>query len=92
MDMLQGWLTWARRSRLAPFIRVAKTVSQHLPDIEAALEHHLSNARVEAINTRICLITRIAYRFRSAAPAIAENTQRPSPAARATLADEKPPP
>ena len=34
------------------FIRVAKTITEHLPDIEAALEHHPSNARVEAINTR----------------------------------------
>ena len=71
MEMLQGWLTWARRSRLAPFIRVAKTVTQHLPDIEAALEHHLSNARVEAVNTRIRLITRIAYGFRSAGALVA---------------------
>ena len=71
MDLLKSWLSWARRSRLTPFIRVAKTITEHLPDIEAALEHHLSNARVEAINTRIRLITRIAYGFRSAEALIA---------------------
>ena len=69
--MLKSWLSWARRSRLTPFIRVAKTITEHLPDIEAALEHQLSNARVEAINTRIRLITRIAYGFRLAEALIA---------------------
>ncbi len=63
--LLQHWLSCARRCRLAPFVRLAKTISTHLPGIEAALHHRLSNARVEAINSRIRLITRVAFGFRS---------------------------
>lgn len=63
--LLAHWLSWARRCRLAPFVRLAKTISTHLAGIKATLSHRLSNARVEAINTRIRLITRIAYGFRS---------------------------
>lgn len=33
--------------------------------IEAALEHNLSNALIESTNTKIRLLTRIAYGFRS---------------------------
>lgn len=65
MALLQHWLSWARRCRLKPFVRLAKTISTHSAGIEAALIHRLSNARVEAINTRIRLITRIAFGFRS---------------------------
>jgi len=65
MDMLGRWLIWARRCRLAPFVHLAKTITAHLAAIEAALQHRLSNARLEAINTRIRLITRVAFGFRS---------------------------
>ena len=39
--------------------------------VEATLIHGLSNARVEALNTRIRLLTRIAYGFHSPRPLIA---------------------
>ena len=46
--LLAGWLAWARRSRLAPFTKLAATIARHLPLIRNTLDHGLSNARVEA--------------------------------------------
>jgi transposase len=63
--LLEGWLTWARRSRLAPFVKLARTITDQRAGILAAIQHGLSNARVEAINTHIRLITRRAFGFHS---------------------------
>jgi transposase len=63
--LLDGWLAWARRSRLAPFVKLARTITDKRTGILAAIEHGLSNARVEAINTQIRLITRRAFGFPS---------------------------
>lgn len=65
MAMLRRWLSWARRCRLRPFVRLARTITEHLAGIGAAIAHRLSNARIEAANTRIRLITRVAFGFRS---------------------------
>jgi transposase len=63
--LLDAWLKWARRCRLRPFVKLARTITEQRPGIEAAIEHELSNARVEAINTKIRLITRRAFGFHS---------------------------
>jgi transposase len=63
--LLDAWLAWARRSRLEPFVRLARTITDQRRGIEAAIENQLSNARVEAINTKIRLITRRAFGFHS---------------------------
>ena len=63
--LLDGWLAWARRCRLEPFRRLARTITEQRAGIVAAIEHRLSNARVEAINTQIRLITRRAFGFHS---------------------------
>jgi transposase len=63
--LLDAWLKWARRSRLEPFIKLAKTITAQRAGIEAAIHHDLSNARVEAINTQIRLITRRGFGFHS---------------------------
>jgi transposase len=70
-DMLDAWLGWARRSRLAAFVKLAKTITQQQAGILAAIDHGLSNARVEAINTQIRLITRRAFGFHSPGALIA---------------------
>jgi transposase len=54
---------WARRCRLPSFIKLARTITEQRAGIEAAIRHGLSNARVEAINTQIRLITRRAFGF-----------------------------
>ena len=69
--MLQEWIRMARRSRLAPFKRLADSVEKHRDTISAALTHRLSNARLEGINTKLKLLTRLAYGFHSHKPLIA---------------------
>ena len=63
--LLDAWIAWARRCRLAPFVKLAKTITKQRAGIVAAIEHGLSNARVEAINTQIRMITRRAFGFHS---------------------------
>jgi transposase len=63
--LLDAWLAWARRCRLAPFVKLAKTITNQRPGIEAAIQHRLSNARIEQVNTQLRLITRRAYGFRT---------------------------
>ena len=63
--VLEAWLKWARRCRLAPFVRLARTIRDQRAGIEAAFRNGLSNARVEQVNTQIRLITRRAFGFHS---------------------------
>jgi transposase len=63
--MLDEWLSWARRCRLKPFVKLARTITEQRDGIVAAIRHRLSNARVEAINTQIRLIARRAFGFHS---------------------------
>lgn len=65
MGLLERWLTWARRCRIEPFVKLAKSIAAYRPGIENALTHGLSNARVEAVNTRLRLLIRVAFGFRS---------------------------
>ena len=69
--LLDAWLGWARRCRIAAFVELARKVAKNRSGIEAALVHGLSNARVEAVNTKIRLLTRIAFGFHSAQALIA---------------------
>jgi len=63
--LLDHWLKWARRCRIPSFVKLAKSITEHRAGIEAALTHGLSNARVESVNTKLRLLTRIAFGFRS---------------------------
>ena len=63
--LLDAWIAWARRCRLPAFVKLAKTITKQRAGIVAAIEHGLSNARVEAINTQIRMITRRAFGFHS---------------------------
>lgn len=65
IGLLEHWLGWARRCRLAPFVKLARTITRQRPGIVAAIENGLSNARVEAINTQIRMLTRRAFGFHS---------------------------
>jgi len=69
--LLEAWLSWARRCRIASFVKLAKTIREHYAGIVATLTHRLSNARTEAVNTTLRLITRRAYGFHSAEALIA---------------------
>ena len=71
VDALDYWISWARRSRLEPFVQLQRRIVHHREPILAAIEHRLSNARIESVNTKIRLITRIAFGFASADALIA---------------------
>jgi len=61
----------AARSRLRPFVRLAKTIRKHAQDILAAIGTGINQARVEALNNKARLITRRAYGFHSPRAALA---------------------
>ena len=69
--LLEAWLRWARRCRIPAFVKLAKAITEHRAGIEATLVHGLSNARVESVNTKLRLLTRIAFGFRSAEALVA---------------------
>ena len=71
ITLLDAWLAWARRCRLTPFVKLAHTITEQRPGIEAAIRNGLSNARVEQVNTELRLITRRAFGFHSPHAAIA---------------------
>jgi len=71
LKKLQPRLTWARRSRLQPFAKLARTITAYRPSIEAALRYRISNALAESINQKIRLIIRRSFGFRSAEAIIA---------------------
>ena len=64
-EALERWLSWARRCRIPTFVKLAKTIRTHRAAILAAIEHGLSNGRIESVNTKIRLITRVAFGFKS---------------------------
>jgi len=65
IEALTSWLWWASHSKIPAFVALAAKIRKHRAAIEASLEHGLSNARTEATNTSIRLITRRAFGFRS---------------------------
>ncbi len=70
-EALDQWLVWARRSQLPAFIHLAKRITKHREAIDANLEHGLSQGLIESTNTKIRLLTRIAYGFHGPQPLIA---------------------
>jgi transposase len=69
--LLAGWLAWARRSRLPGFVKLSQTIDRYRALIWNTLDHELSNARSEATNVHLRLLTRRAYGFHSAEALIA---------------------
>ena len=68
---LDAWLAWASRSRLKPFVGLARTMREHRDGILAAIRLGLSTGRLEALNSKIRLISHRALGFHSADPLIA---------------------
>jgi len=68
---LDAWLAWASRSRLRPFVKLARTIRRHRQGILAAIRLGLSNGRLEGLNSRIRLISHRSFGFHSAQPLIA---------------------
>jgi transposase len=70
-ERLDAWLAWASRSRLKPFVKFARTIRKHKQGVLAAIELGLSNGRLEALNSKVRLISHRAYGFHSANALIA---------------------
>jgi transposase len=72
VQLLDAWLAWATRCRLPVFVDLARRIRTHYyRDILSTLTHQLSNGLLEATNTKIRLLTRIAFGFKSADALIA---------------------
>jgi transposase len=71
---LDAWLAWASRSRLKPFVRLARTLREHRQGILAAIHLGLSNGRLEGLNSKIRLISHRAFGFHSPDPSSRSST------------------
>ena len=65
VEALDRWISWARRCRIPAFVKLQKSIVKHRARILAAIEHNLSNGLVESTNTKVRLITRMAFGFKS---------------------------
>ncbi len=63
---LNRWLSWAVRSRLLPFVKLAKTIKKYKDGILAFFKTRLTNGRAEGINNKLRTIARRAFGFHSA--------------------------
>jgi transposase len=70
-EALDKWIIWARRSRIESFVKLQRRIVGHRTEILAAITHGLSNGLVESVNTKIRLLTRIAFGFATPEPLIA---------------------
>ncbi len=70
-ELIDRWCSRASRSRLAPFVKVAKTIRKFRDGILAAIRLKINNARAEGLNNHVRLITRRAYGFHSPKAALA---------------------
>ena len=71
VERLDAWLAWASRSRLKAFVKLARTIRQHKAGVLAAIELGINNGRLEALNSRVRLISHRAHGFHSADALIA---------------------
>ena len=70
-DNLLDWISWARRSRLEPFKKLASTLMQRLDAVVRGMLDNRSNAYVEAMNGLLQQAKRAARGFRTATNFIA---------------------
>lgn len=69
--LLEAWLQAAARSKLAPFVKLARTLREHQQGILDAIRLGLSNSRLEGLANRVRLISHRSYGFHTAEPLIA---------------------
>ena len=70
-EALDKWISWARRCRIPVFIKLAHRIVKHRDTIDAALDHGLSQGLIESTNTKIRVLTRVAFGFHFAQALIA---------------------
>ena len=64
LELLGAWVVWADDSGLAPFQRAAATIATHFDGIIAAVRLGISNARLEAMNSTVRLMSHRSRGFR----------------------------
>jgi transposase len=62
---LGSWLSWASRSKLAPFVKLGRTLREYRTGVLAAVRLRLSNGRMEGLNNKIGVLKHRAYGFHS---------------------------
>jgi transposase len=70
-QLLDRWISQAQRSRLAPFVKAAKTVRKHRDRILAATRLKINNGRSEGLNNVVRRVFNRAYGLHSAQAALA---------------------
>ncbi|WFE44513.1 ISL3 family transposase [Verrucosispora sp. WMMD1129] len=66
ITLLDAWLDWATTSQLTPFVELAYRIRRYWrDDIANTLTYRLSNGLIESTNTKIRLLTRIAFGFKN---------------------------
>ena len=70
-DHLDAWLAWASRSKLRPFVKLARTIRHHREGVLAAIRLGLSNGRMEALNSKVRLLSHRSFGFHGPEPLIA---------------------
>ena len=63
--LLDRWLAWAQRCRIEPFVQLARTIRRHREKINQTLTTGTTNALVESTNTKLRVIHRRAYGFKT---------------------------
>lgn len=61
----KDWYGWVTRSRLKPLIEVAHMLKRHLPNLLTYLEHRITNAVTEGLNSKIQSLKSAARGFRT---------------------------
>ena len=69
--LIERLLSRLARCRLAPFVKLGKTIRKHRDGVLAAIRLGINQGRTEALNNKVRLITRRAYGFHSAKAALA---------------------
>ncbi len=62
---LTAWLAWAQRSKLKPFVRLARTLRRYRAGILAAIRLRLTNARLEGLHNKVRMLSHRSYGFHS---------------------------
>ena len=86
---LDAWLAWASRSKLAPFVRLARTLRRYRDGILAAVTLGLTNARLEGLHSKVRLLSHRSFGFHSAAPSSPSSTSA-APASPSTRRCDEP--
>jgi len=65
IDLLDRWLAWAQRCRIESFVELGRRIKRHRAAIDQTLLTGTGNALVESTNTKLRVIHRRAYGFKT---------------------------